>query len=112
MPLANKHFAYTLDLSNVPCHCNAAAYFVDMPAAVAGRGDYYCAANYAELCPEYDVMEGNKHTIACTLHTCNGGGGNWDYCDGGGCQVPLRSSCNRALSNTLSRSTPSTTTAT
>ena len=32
-------------------------------------------------------MEGNKHTIACTLHTCDGGNGNWNYCDGGGCQV-------------------------
>merc|ERR1712038_1824449 len=42
MPLANKHFAYTLDLSNVPCHCNAAAYFVDMPGNNAGDGDYYC----------------------------------------------------------------------
>merc|ERR1711973_770527 len=31
IPLNNKHFAYTLDLSNVPCHCNAAAYFVKMP---------------------------------------------------------------------------------
>ena len=28
IPLNNKHFAYQLDLSNVPCHCNAAAYFV------------------------------------------------------------------------------------
>ena len=114
MPLANKHFAYTLDLSNVPCHCNAAAYFVDMPGNNAGDGDYYCDANHGNniWCPEYDVMEGNKHTIACTLHTCNGGGGNWDYCDGGGCQVTPRSSCNRALSNTVPRSTPSTTTAT
>merc|ERR1712098_476411 len=38
-------------------------------------------------CPEYDTMEGNKYTIATTLHTCNGGGGHWDYCDQGGCQV-------------------------
>ena len=41
----------------MPCHCNAAAYFVDMPAEAPGRGDYYCAANYDVLCPEYDVME-------------------------------------------------------
>merc|ERR1712098_635702 len=27
-PLMDKHFAYTLDLSNVGCHCNAAAYFI------------------------------------------------------------------------------------
>ena len=89
MPLAGKRFAYTLDLSNVPCHCNAAAYFVDMPGNNPGDGDYYCDANHGNniWCPEYDVMEGNKHTMACTLHTCNGGGGNWDYCDGGGCQV-------------------------
>merc|ERR1739838_42867 len=32
------------------------------------------------------IMEGNKHTIACTLHTCNGGNGNWNGCDRGGCQ--------------------------
>merc|ERR1712121_16340 len=30
-PLMDKHFAYTLDLSNVGCHCNAAAYFIQMP---------------------------------------------------------------------------------
>merc|ERR1712243_281137 len=32
-PLNNKHFAYTLDLSNVGCHCNAAAYFINMPGS-------------------------------------------------------------------------------
>merc|ERR1712142_646097 len=73
----NKHFAYTLDLSNVPCHCNAAAYFVKMPGNNPGDGDYYCDANLGNniWCPEYDVMEGNKHTLACTLYTCNGGNG-------------------------------------
>merc|ERR1712029_260402 len=64
-PLNNKHFAYQLDLSNVPCHCNAAAYFVDMPGNNPGDGDYYCDANHGNniWCPEYDVMEGNKRTI-------------------------------------------------
>jgi hypothetical protein len=87
-PLNNKHFAYTLDLSNVGCHCNAAAYFINMPGGNAGDGDFYCDANFVnnQWCPEYDVMEGNKHTIACTLHTCNGGNGYWDSCDKGGCQ--------------------------
>merc|ERR1711915_706371 len=90
MGLNGKRFAYTLDMSNVGCHCNAAAYFVDMPGNNGGEnGDYYCDANHGGgiWCPEDDVMEGNKHTMACTLHTCNGGGGNWDYCDGGGCQA-------------------------
>jgi len=88
-PLNNKHFAYTLDLSNVGCHCNAAAYFINMPGNNPGDGDYYCDANFGNniWCPEYDTMEGNKHTIATTLHTCNGGGGYWDSCDRGGCQV-------------------------
>jgi len=88
--LMDKHFAYTLDLSNVECHCNAAAYFINMPGNNPGDGgDYYCDANHGGgiWCPEYDTMEGNRHTIATTLHTCNGGGGNWDSCDGGGCQV-------------------------
>ena len=31
IPLNNKEFAYSVDVSNVDCHCNAAAYFVDMP---------------------------------------------------------------------------------
>merc|ERR1712168_716834 len=45
-PLMNKHFAYTLDLSNVGCHCNAAAYFIQMPGDHGGDGgDYYCDAN-------------------------------------------------------------------
>merc|ERR1712038_1284650 len=66
IPLNNKHFAYQLDLANVPCHSNL------------GNNIW---------CPEYDVMEGNKHTIACTLHTCNGGNGYWDSCDRGGCQT-------------------------
>merc|ERR1712142_1196835 len=89
-PLNNKHFAYTLDLSNVGCHCNAAAYFINMPGNNPGDGgDYYCDANLGNniWCPEYDTMEGNKHTIATTLHTCNGGNGYWDSCDRGGCQV-------------------------
>merc|ERR1712115_303456 len=42
-PLMDKHFAYTLDLSNVGCHCNAAAYFIQMPGDHGGDGgDYYC----------------------------------------------------------------------
>ena len=46
-------------MSNVGCHCNAAAYFVDMPGNNAGDGDYYCDANHGNniWCPEYDVME-------------------------------------------------------
>merc|ERR1712061_523935 len=88
-PLMDKRFIYSIDVSNVDCHCNAAAYFIDMPGNNAGAGDYYCDANFGNSiwCPEYDTYEGNKYPMAGTLHTCNGGNGYWDSCDKGGCQV-------------------------
>merc|ERR1719402_1984260 len=87
--LMNKVFSYSIDVSNVGCHCNAAAYFINMPGNNAGAGDYYCDANFGNniWCPEYDTYEGNKYTMAGTLHTCNGGGGYWDSCDKSGCQT-------------------------
>jgi len=88
-PLNGKHFSYTLDLSRVGCHCNAAGYFIDMPGPGGGDGgDYYCDANFVggQWCPEYDTLEANKYTIAGTLHTCSGSPGNWWECDRGGCQ--------------------------
>jgi len=89
-PLDNKHFSYKIDVSNVGCHCNSAAYFIKMPGNNPGDGgDYYCDANLGNniWCPEYDTWEGNKYTMAATLHTCNGGNGYWDSCDRGGCQT-------------------------
>jgi len=86
--LMDKHFAYTLDLSNVGCHCNAAGYFSDMPGAGGGDwGDYYCDANFvnSQWCPEYDTLESNKYTMLSTLHTCDGSPGNWWQCDRIGC---------------------------
>ena len=74
---------------SVGCHCNAAGYFIGMPGPGGGEGgDYYCDANFVggQWCPEYDTLESNKHTIAGTLHTCNGGPGYWSDCDRGGCQ--------------------------
>ena len=53
-------------------------------------GDYYCDANKVggNYCPEYDNFEGNKYTMASTLHTCNYIPPNfYDWCDGGGCQT-------------------------
>lgn len=89
-PLNDKHFSYTIDVSRVGCHCNSAGYFIEMPGNNPGDGgDYYCDANHGNniYCPEYDTWEGNMYTTAGTLHTCNGGNGYWDYCDGGGCQA-------------------------
>ena len=92
-PLADKHFSYTVDLSNVECGCNAGGYFVNMPGNPNNGGpggDFYCDANMGNnmWCPEYDTMEANKYAMASTLHTCNKDtNGNWDSCDRGGCQV-------------------------
>jgi len=91
-PLNDKHFSYTIDVSNVGCHCNSAGYFIKMGGSQGNGGndgDYYCDANLGNnvWCPEYDTWEGNKHTMAVTLHTCNGGNGYWDNCDRGGCQT-------------------------
>jgi len=91
IPLMNKEFSYDVDVSNVGCHCNAAAYFIDMPGNNPGAGDWYCDANFGNniWCPEYDTYEGNKHTLAGTLHTCDGGNGNWNGCDRSGCQTNI-----------------------
>ena len=88
---------HQIDVSNVGCHCNAAAYFIQMPGYNSGQqpdpgqgGDYYCDANFGNniWCPEYDTYEGNKHTVASTLHTCNYIPPNYyDWCDRGGCQT-------------------------
>ena len=101
--LFDQHFTYDLNLSGVGCHCNAAGYFIKMPAQVpGGGGDYYCDANYvggigwASLafmrgvnflcrCPEYDTLESNKYIVTGALHNC-GWDGNWfSDCDMGGC---------------------------
>ena len=88
VPLEGKHFSYTIDVSQVGCHCNSAAYFSQMGYNAGNDGEYYCDAFAGNglYCPEYDTWEGNKHTMAVTLHTCDGGGGWWNSCDGGGCQ--------------------------
>merc|ERR1712131_148366 len=71
IPLNNKVFSYSVDVSNVGCHCNAAAYFIDMPGNNAGGGgDWYCDANFGNSiwCPEYDTFEANKHRLEPFIH--------------------------------------------
>jgi len=86
--LFDQHFTYDLNLSGVGCHCNAAGYFIKMPAQSPGNGgDYYCDANYVGGvgCPEYDTLESNKYIVTGALHNC-GWDGNWfSDCDMGGC---------------------------
>ena len=63
-----------------------------MPILGTTSGNYrykcLCEPIYRR-CPEYDTYEGNKYTMAGTLHTCSGGGGYWDSCDRNGCQTNI-----------------------
>ncbi len=59
-----------------------------MPAPELGEGlNYYCDANGVgdQYCPEFDVLESNKHTVVTTLHECEYDGEWWYNCDGTGC---------------------------
>ena len=96
IPLINHSFSYDVDVSQVECGCNAAGYFINMPAynqsgqpdnGDGKNADYYCDANDAShYCPEMDTFEGNKYTFATTLHTCNDPNNkHYTQCDGGGC---------------------------
>jgi len=90
--LNGNHFSYTIDLSAVGCHCNAAAHFNRMPGPKPGEsGSYYCDGNFInnQWCPEYDVFEGNKFTMCSTLHRCDNykSETGWSSCDRGGCQT-------------------------
>merc|ERR1719398_630569 len=66
-PLNEMHFSYQLDLSRVGCHCNAAAYFIDMPGPGAGEGgDWYCDANFVGgqgRLPEQRLLCGLQHVL-------------------------------------------------
>jgi len=93
--LKGKTVTFTVDLSQVECSCNAAAYFVTMPGIGSNGqynpgkgGDYYCDANdvNGEWCWELDVMEANKYVTAATPHECyQEPGGYISSCDRGGC---------------------------
>merc|ERR1711992_219859 len=80
IPLMNKEFSYDVDVSNVGCHCNAAAYFIDMPGNNPGAGDWYCDANFGNniWCPEYDTFEGwAARRAACRSAACAGRGSTY-----------------------------------
>jgi len=76
--LMGKTMEYDLDLSKVGCGCNAAFYFVSMPAGVRTEcSDYYCDANAVcgSNCAELDIQEGNTHAWATTPHNAYDGKG-------------------------------------
>ena len=92
--LLNKTLSYSIDMSNVPCSCNAALFWVTMPGysknghpAPSRKGNYYCDANkvWGTWCWEFDSIEGNSHVMKVTPHTCNAPpGGYIGSCDRSG----------------------------
>lgn len=94
-PLLNHTYSYTVDLSAVPCGCNAAMYFTLMPAINQSGlpdpttcNDYYADAN--KVCglfaPEHDSMEANNNAMQITPHQCvDPVNGFYSSCDRDGC---------------------------
>jgi len=85
--LTNAEMRFTVDVSGVPCGCNAAVYFVAMPDS------QYCDAWNGVpgidggMCTEVDLMEANSVSFASTLHTETGWRDN--ACNADGCGVKL-----------------------
>merc|ERR1712047_213164 len=52
--MGGRHFSYTIDVSQVGCHCNSAAYFSQMGYNAGNDGEYYCDAFAGNglYCPE------------------------------------------------------------
>ena len=84
----------TLNWSQVECSCNAALYWISMPGidsngqpALSDKGNYYCDSNkvWGVNCWEMDSLEGNKHVMKVTPHTCEAPPGTYSpQCDGKG----------------------------
>ena len=80
---------YDVDLSQVGCGCISALYTVLMPAVDNFEDPFkYCDANQVGgfWCPEFDIMEANRHAFHVTGHKCDPPNPNGVYssCDRGG----------------------------
>ena len=92
--LLGKTLSYELDLSAAPCSCNAALYWVSMPAydtegrpAPGEKGNFYCDGNkmWGNWCWELDSIEANQHVMQVTAHECSQPAGAFiSHCDGPG----------------------------
>jgi len=95
--LLDKTFGFTADMSSISCGCNAALYLSKMPAYNQNQqpdpttcGNYYCDANKVcgAWCPEMDIMEANRASMAVTPHKCDPPTGKYySHCDGAGCSL-------------------------
>jgi hypothetical protein len=89
MPLSGGgEFAFTADISDVRCNCNAAIYLVAMPEPRSGSS-CYCDITYGSCgspCVEVDLLESNVEVAQTTLHAYQGNGAD-GTCNTYGCAV-------------------------
>ena len=91
--LLDKKLEFTIDLSNVGCGCNAAAYLVEMgDTSSSVMSSDYCDIQGFDSpdirpCVELDLIEGNRKAVQATLHTQQGRGQN-GRCNQDGCKGP------------------------
>ena len=74
--LLGSIMSFTVDMSGVACDCNAAVYLVAMDEP-GPEGANYCdiqATPPYPRCTEIDLVEGNIHAFATTVHTTEGTG--------------------------------------
>ena len=81
--LRGKTLRMTVDVSHVPCSCNAALYLVRMSK---GPTSNYCDIQSVPSCTELDLLEANTHAVQSTVHTSLGLGGDGS-CNQWGCAV-------------------------
>ncbi|KOO25747.1 glycosyl hydrolase family7 [Chrysochromulina tobinii] len=85
----DKSLSFTIDMSAVPCGCNAALYLVQMDMPSGDDGSGYCDIQgfddpSMKACTELDVIEGNQKALQSTLHTTPGKGED-GRCNQDGC---------------------------
>ena len=93
--LVDRALSFTVDLSGVPCGCNAAVYLVPMSDPNLDDSAYCDIQGYddewdaVQPCLEIDLLEGNAKAIQATLHTTKGRGADGYSCNQDGCYSNL-----------------------
>ena len=86
--LLGKSLSFTIDVSEVPCGCNAAVYLVQMDRPTEEASAYCDIQGFddssMEACTELDLIEGNQKGLQSTLHTAQGKGED-GKCNQDGC---------------------------
>lgn len=75
MKLLGKTLKFKIDLSNVPCNCEASVYLVEMGPTGLDTRSGYCditGGPDAKPCVELDMLEANIKALQASIHTAPG----------------------------------------